>query len=183
MILSKEELIAEFGSTFEHSSWVAEAAFENGAFQGVARSADGAIRLTPAEAERIHGAMVGAFRAAPREHRMEVLRAHPDLAGKLAVAGELTAASTAEQAGAGLDRLTRGEHERFTALNESYQTRFGHPFIIAVKGLGKGDILAAFERRIEHDAEAEFAEACRQVERIAALRLDARVERSDATDG
>lgn len=182
MILSREELIAEFGSTFEHSAWVAEAAFEAGAFQGVARSADGRVRLTPAEAERIHAAMVEAFRTAPRDRRMAVLRAHPDLAGRLAIV-ELTEDSAAEQAGAGLDRLTPDEHARFTHLNAAYQGRHDHPFIIAVKGLNKADILAAFERRMDNDGETEFEEACRQVERIARLRLDARVERSDATDG
>ena len=182
MILSKEELVEEFGSTFEHSAWIADAAFERGAFQGVARSADGAIRLTPDEATRIHAAMVEAFRAAPRERRMDVLTAHPDLAGRLAVA-DLTKHSAAEQTGAGLDRLTPDEHERFTALNDEYRAKFGHPFIVAVKGMDRHAILEAFERRVGHDAETEFAEACAQVERIARLRLDARVKRSDATDG
>ena len=182
MILSKEELVAEFGSTFEHSPWIAEAAFEAGAFQGVARSADGAIRLTPDEADRIYAAMVEAFRAAPRERRMGVLTAHPDLAGRLAIA-DLTDDSAAEQTGAGLDRLTPGEHDRFTSLNARYAERFGHPFIIAVRGMDRHAILKAFERRVENDADVEFAEACAQVERIARLRLEARVERSDATDG
>ena len=182
MILSREELIAEFGSTFEHSPWIAEAAFDAGAFQGVARSADGAVRLTADEASRIHAAMVEAFRAAPRDKRMAVLHAHPDLAGRLAIA-DLTEASAAEQTGAGLDRLTPDEHARFTALNGEYQTRFGHPFIIAVRGLDRHAILRAFERRVGNDAGTEFAEACRQVERIAGLRLEGRVERSDDTDG
>ena len=175
MILSREELIAEFGSTFEHSAWIAEAAFGAGAFQGVARSADGTVRLTAAEAARIHGAMVEAFRAAPRERRMAVLRAHPDLAGRLAVAGGLTADSAAEQAGAGLDRLTAAEHARFTGLNDAYQARFGHPFIIAVKGLTREDVLAAFERRVANDAGTEFETASAEVERIARLRLEGRV--------
>lgn len=182
MILSKEELVEEFGSTFEHSEWIAEAAFEAGAFQGVARSADGVVRLTPDEATRIHAAMVEAFRAAPHEKRMAVLRAHPDLAGRLAIA-DLTTDSAAEQSGAGLDRLTPDEHARFTDLNARYTERFGHPFIVAVKGMDKDDILAAFDRRVGNDADAEFDEACRQVERIARIRLDARVERSDAVDG
>ena len=176
MILSREELIEEFGSTFEHSPWVAEAAFEAGAFQGVARSADGLIRLTPTEVERIHAAMVKTFRAASPERRLEVLRAHPDLAGRLAVARELSRDSESEQAGAGLDRLTPDEHARFTHLNATYEGRFGHPFIVAVKGLSKAGILRAFEQRLGNGADAEFAEACRQVERIARLRLEARVE-------
>ena len=174
MILSREELITEFGSTFEHSPWVAEAAFEAGAFQGVGRSADGKVRLRPEEAERIHAAMVDAFHAASRERRMEVLRAHPDLAGRLAVA-DLTEASAAEQAGAGLDRLRPEQHERFTELNARYAERFGHPFIIAVAGRDAEGILQAFEERIENDAETEFAAACNEVETIARLRLEARV--------
>ena len=175
MILSREELIGEFGSTFEHSPWIAEAAFEAGAFQGVGRAADGKVRLRPEEAERIHAAMVEAFRAAPRERRLEVLRAHPDLAGRLAIARELSRDSEAEQRGAGLDRLTPDEHTRFTHLNLKYQRRFGHPFIVAVAGLDKRAILRNFEERIDNDADAEFEEACRQVERIARARLEARV--------
>lgn len=100
-----------------------------------------------------------------------MLRAHPDLAGKLAVAGELTADSKAEQASAGLDRLSPEEHARFTELNSAYIKKFGFPFIIAVKGLVKEDILAAFEQRIDNSAEEEFEAACAEVERIARLRL------------
>ena len=176
MIMSREELIEEFGSTFEHSPWIAEAAFEAGAFQGVSRAADGVVRLAQREAERIHAAMCAAFRAAPRERRLAVLNAHPDLAGRLAVAGELTEASRVEQSGAGLDRLSEDEHARFTDLNARYTERFGHPFIIAVKGLGKDDVLDAFERRIASGPDTEFAAACGEVERIARLRLEARVE-------
>ena len=183
MILSKEELIEEFGSTFEHSPWVAEAAFEAGAFQGVARSADGTIRLTEEEAGRIHDAMVEAFRRASREDRLAVLQAHPDLAGRLTIARELSRDSEAEQTGAGLDRLTPDEHTRFAHLNAEYQGRFGHPFIVAVRGLDKDDIRDAFERRIGNDAESEFDEACRHVEMIARHRLFDRVERSAASDG
>ncbi len=100
-----------------------------------------------------------------------MLKAHPDLAGKLAAARRLTAESTAEQAGAGLDALTDEERKRFTELNAGYAERFGFPFIIAVKGLDRARILEAFEQRITNDTGAEFAEACRQVEQIALLRL------------
>ena len=102
---------------------------------------------------------------------MQVLRAHPDLAGKLALAGKLTADSTAEQASAGLDRLTPEEHQRFTGLNDVYTKKFGFPFIIAVKGLTKAQILASFESRIDNSPEEEFETACAQVEKIARLRL------------
>ena len=103
---------------------------------------------------------------------MAVLQAHPDLAGKLAAAKRLTGESTAEQASAGLDALTDDERARFTELNEAYVARHGFPFIIAVRDHDKTGILQAFERRLDQDSEAEFAEACRQVERIARLRLE-----------
>ena len=100
-----------------------------------------------------------------------MLRAHPDLAGKLAQARRLTAESTAEQAGAGLDALTDAERARFETLNAAYVKKHGFPFIIAVRDHTRASILEAFERRLAHDTETEFAEACAQVERIAELRL------------
>ncbi len=151
--------VARFGSVFEHSPWIAERAF--------------GLELGPAHdsAGGLHNALARVFRSASEEERLRVLRAHPDLAGKLAQARRLTAESTAEQASAGLDALTDAERARFTELNEAYTAKFGFPFIIAVKGLTKSDILAAFETRIGNDRETEFATACRQVERIALLRL------------
>ena len=119
----------------------------------------------------MHSALCRVFRSAPEERRLEVLRAHPDLAGKLAAARKLTAESTAEQASAGLDALTDEERATFTDLNTRYGEKFGFPFIIAVKDHDKPAILEAFRRRLENGHEAEFAEACRQVERIAWHRL------------
>jgi OHCU decarboxylase len=103
--------------------------------------------------------------------RLAVLRAHPDLAGKLAAAKRLTEASSAEQASAGLDALTDAERTRFTELNTAYVEKFGFPFIIAVRDHTKASILAAFEQRVGNSAGEEFITACRQVERIALLRL------------
>ena len=100
-----------------------------------------------------------------------MLTAHPDLAGKLAAAGRLTAESTGEQAGAGLDMLTDAERETFTRLNGEYVAKHGFPFIIAVRDHDKASILAAFLRRIDNSRKVEFAEACKQVERIAEFRL------------
>ncbi|MBP2233772.1 OHCU decarboxylase [Sinorhizobium kostiense] len=154
----REEFVRRFGGVFEHSPWVAERAYDHAAAAGLT-------------AGNVHSALCNAFRAASPAERLAVLRAHPDLAGKLAVAGELTADSRAEQASAGLDRLSPEEHARFTALNEAYTKKFGFPFIIAVKGLTKGEILAAFERRIDNSAEQEFETACAEVEQIARLRL------------
>lgn len=159
--MDKAEFVDLFGGIFEHSPFVAERAF-------TPTLGEGSLR-----AETVHDAMVGVFRSAPQEEKLGVLRAHPDLAGKLAIAGELTEDSRREQAGAGLDRLTAEEHARFTALNSAYVDKFDFPFIIAVKGLGKDDILNAFETRINNTRDQEFATACGQVERIALLRLQA----------
>ncbi|AYD01880.1 2-oxo-4-hydroxy-4-carboxy-5-ureidoimidazoline decarboxylase [Neorhizobium sp. NCHU2750] len=158
---AREDFIAAFGGVFEHSPFIAERAYDAG------------LILVPLTAKGVHAAMASEFRKASREERLGVLNAHPDLAGKLAVAGELTEDSKKEQAGAGLDRLSADEHGRFTLLNSAYVTKFGFPFIIAVKGLGKDDILAAFETRISNNADEEFSTACAQVERIALLRLSA----------
>ena len=159
--MDRAEFVARFGGVFEHSAWIAERAFDRGALPE---------RL---DAGCLHGALAAEFRAASEGERLGVLRAHPDLAGRLAVAGELTEDSRREQAGAGLDRLTAAEFARFTDLNTRYQTRFGFPFIIAVKGLTRGEILHAFENRIHHGHQEEFGTACRKVEKIARLRLEA----------
>lgn len=103
---------------------------------------------------------------------MGVLRAHPDLAGKLAAAKRLTTESTSEQASAGLDALTAQEHQTFTQLNDQYTQKHGFPFIIAVRDHTKSSILQSFERRVNNDTQTEFSEACKQVERIARLRLE-----------
>ena len=151
--------VEKFGSIFEHSPWIAERAFD--------------MELGPAHdsAGGLHNALARAFRSASADERLGVLRAHPDLAGKLAQAKRLTAESTAEQASAGLDALTDAERETFTTLNAAYVEKFGFPFIIAVKGLTKDQILAAFRTRIDNSRDEEFATACAQVERIALLRL------------
>ena len=159
--MDRAAFLAAFGGVVEHSPWVAEGAFD--------------LELGPVHdtAGGLHNALMRVFRAAPPEARLAVLRAHPDLAGKLAQARRLTPESTAEQASAGLDALTDAERARFTELNTAYVARFGFPFIIAVRDHDKAGILAAFERRLGNDAETEFAEACWQVERIVALRLKA----------
>ncbi|MCE2517024.1 MAG: allantoinase PuuE [Alphaproteobacteria bacterium] len=159
-LMDKPAFMAAFGGIFEHSPWVAEGAF--------------ARELGPAHdtAGGLHQAMVQAFRGGTEDDRRAVLDAHPDLAGKLAAAGRLTKESTSEQASAGLDMLTDDERASFTALNDRYKEKFGHPFILAVKGLNKADILAAFTSRIDNDHETEFNTACREVEKIARLRLE-----------
>ncbi|WP_417417105.1 2-oxo-4-hydroxy-4-carboxy-5-ureidoimidazoline decarboxylase [Hoeflea sp.] len=158
-MIDRDEFVGRFGGVFEHSPWIAERAWDNGRI------------ATPLQAGPVHGALCAEFRAASHDERMGVLRAHPDLAGKLAIAGELTQESKSEQAGAGLDRLSAEEHARFTELNTRYMTGFGFPFIIAVKGHDKDSILAAFETRIGNDPETEFETACAQVEKIAGFRI------------
>jgi urate oxidase len=159
--MDRNDFVARFGSIFEHSPWIAERAF------------DGELGPANDTAVGLHFALRTQFRAATDEERLGVLRAHPDLAGKLAAAKRLTAESTAEQASAGLDALTDAEREKFTALNTAYVDKFGFPFIIAVRDNTKASILAAFERRLDSTPAVEFATACAQVERIARLRLDA----------
>ncbi|NNK79673.1 MAG: allantoinase PuuE [Litoreibacter sp.] len=157
--MDKATFVSLYGGIFEHSPWVAEQAW--------------ALELGPAHdsARGVHSALCRAFRAASDTRRLEVLDAHPDLAGKLAEAKRLTAESTSEQSSAGLDALTDAEREAFTELNEEYTAKHGFPFIIAVLDHTKSEILDAFRRRITHDSQTEFSEACRQVERIAYLRL------------
>lgn len=158
--MDRADFVQRFGGVFEHSPFIAERAFDAGMIE------------EPLNALDVHDAMAMIFRTSGVEERLGVLRAHPDLAGKLAIAGELTEDSRVEQAGAGLDRLTESEHRRFTELNTAYIEKFGFPFIIAVKGLTKDDILAAFEVRINNSRDQEFDAACQQVEKIAKLRLE-----------
>ncbi|WP_114965978.1 allantoinase PuuE [Alkalilacustris brevis] len=157
--MDRASFVARFGGIFEHSPWIAERAH--------------AFELGPAHdsAAGLHNALARAFRSASPKERLGVLRAHPDLAGKLAAARRLTAESTAEQASAGLDALTDDERRAFTKLNTAYTEKHGFPFIIAVRDHDRQGILNAFRRRLENSREAEFTEACAQVERIAFLRL------------
>ena len=155
---------AALGDIYEHSPWVAQAAAARRPFPKLAA---------------LHAAMADAVRAAPEAARLELVRAHPDLAGKAARASTLTAASTGEQASAGLDRLSEEEFARFHRLNDAYRLKFGFPFIVCVRRHGKESILRQFERRLEHSAEAELATALDEIVRIAALRLDQRVSAED----
>ncbi|MBN9021165.1 MAG: 2-oxo-4-hydroxy-4-carboxy-5-ureidoimidazoline decarboxylase [Rhizobiales bacterium] len=154
------DFVAVFGGIAEHSPWVAEAAAARRPFASRA-------------------AMVAAFQDAIGEAGAEAQRAllvaHPDLAGRAAIAGDLTDDSRREQAGAGLDRLTPEEFGRFTVLNTAYREKFGIPFIFAVRGADKHRILAAFEARIGNAADVELATALSQVCRIVAFRLEDRV--------
>ncbi|MBA3909375.1 MAG: polysaccharide deacetylase [Rhodobacter sp.] len=157
--MPRDRFVQRFGSIFEHSPWIAERAFD--------------LELGPAHesATGLLNALARMFRSATRAERLGVLRAHPDLAGKLAAAKRLTAESTAEQASAALDALTDAERATFQQLNADYVAKHGFPFIIAVRDHDKVSILQAFQTRISNDTEQEFVLACAQVERIAELRL------------
>lgn len=157
--MNEKGFVSAFGGIFEHSEWIAKRAHA----LELGKAHDTSVGL--------HNALARVFRSASHEERLGVLNAHPDLAGKLAAAGRLTAESTSEQASAGLDMLTDAERETFQRLNADYVAKHGFPFIIAVKDHSKDGILRAFERRIANETDAEFEEACRQVERIALLRL------------
>jgi OHCU decarboxylase len=155
-VSDRDAFVARYGALFEHSPWVAEAAFADGPF------ADDAARL---------GAMVAAVEHAPREQQLALIRAHPDLAGRAAIAGELTADSAREQAAAGLDRLTRDEYAAFTRTNAAYRERHGFPFVICAREHDKHSILAAAAERLEHDTDTEIGVALAEIAKIARLRL------------
>ena len=157
--MTRERFVARFGSIFEHSPWIADRAFD--------------LELGPAHdsAAGLHNALARMFRSASKAERLAVLQAHPDLAGKLSAAKRLTPDSTAEQASAALDALTDDERAAFQRLNAEYVAKHGFPFIIAVRDNNKTSILQAFQTRLANDTETEFATACKQVERIADLRL------------
>jgi OHCU decarboxylase len=153
-----DEFVVALAGVFEHSPWVAE-------------GAEGARPF--ATKDNLLDAMIAVVLAAPHLQKLALIRAHPDLAGRLAVAGELTEASSAEQASAGLDQCTPQEFARFQALNDAYKTKFGFPFVMAVKGRSRAEILDSFAQRLDNDQETEFDTALEQIAEIARLRLDA----------
>ncbi|MBD1557153.1 2-oxo-4-hydroxy-4-carboxy-5-ureidoimidazoline decarboxylase [Vibrio sp. S9_S30] len=157
--LSKEDFVKTFADVYEHSSWVAEKAFEKG------------ITQQDDEIEHLHKKMASVLKDADKNAQRKLILAHPDLAGKAAMNGELTLASTKEQAGAGIDQCTPEEFQRFTDFNERYQSKFQFPFIMAVKGSNRHSILASFEQRLENNAVAEFAQAIDEINKIALFRL------------
>jgi OHCU decarboxylase len=162
-LMPRALFVEVFGDIYEHSPHIAEAAH---------RSRLGSANDT---ADGLHRAMVAQMRKLPRADQMALVKAHPDLAGRLAHAGQLTPDSKREQASVGLDALTPAEQKEFTELNAAYTNRFGFPFIIAVRGLGKAEILKAFTARLVHDAETEFSTALDEIDRIALLRLRSRL--------
>ena len=148
----RDRFVSALGWVFEDASWVAERAWGRRPF---------------ASFDNLHGAMTDVMMAAGRGEQLSLLRAHPDLGTR----ARMSAASVGEQAGAGLDRLSADDFERLQQMNAAYREKFGFPFLFAVKGSTMQDVLAALERRLGADVESEFAEALRQVSRIAEFRL------------
>jgi 2-oxo-4-hydroxy-4-carboxy-5-ureidoimidazoline decarboxylase len=149
--------VAKFGFLFEHSPWIV---------------AEAARRRPFAEFADMHAALMRVVNDSSDDQRLALLRAHPELAGKAAIDRTLTAESAAEQASAGLDRLTPQEYARFHALNTAYGARFGFPFIICVRLTDKAGILAAMAQRLHNGSETEMATAIDQVGEIVRIRLN-----------
>jgi 2-oxo-4-hydroxy-4-carboxy-5-ureidoimidazoline decarboxylase len=147
---------AALGHLFEHSPWVAEETWPQRPFPTV---------------DALHAALCATMRAAPRARQLALIRAHPDLAGRLAQQRQLTAESTREQASAGLDRLTDVQMAEFTRLNGAYRARFDFPFIICARLNARDAILSAMRARVDHSPDVEFTTALAEIEKIARLRL------------
>ncbi|WP_110946735.1 2-oxo-4-hydroxy-4-carboxy-5-ureidoimidazoline decarboxylase [Pseudomonas bohemica] len=159
--LSREDFVKAFADIYEHSPWVAEKAYD----LGNGNDLD--------DIETLHARMSDILLSADHATQLALINAHPDLAGKAAVQGQLTEASTNEQAGAGIHQCTAEEFARFTELNDAYKAKFAFPFIMAVKGSNRHQILAAFETRIHNSAQTEFACALAEINKIAMFRLQA----------
>lgn len=157
--MTHEEFIETFGPVFEHSPWIAERVWEGG------------VEFRHDSVSGMHTAMCNEIRRAGEDEKLELLRAHPELAARVGD-GELTGHSRREQHGAGLDDCTEAEYEEFQRLNHAYREKFGFPFILAVKGYKRRQILEIFRARLEHDPDEEFQAALHQVMRIGLFRLE-----------
>ena len=156
--MNAADFVAALGGIFEHSPWVPERAAATRPFSSL---------------DSLHGAMVLAMWAANESEKLALLRAHPQLAGKEADAGTLTAHSTSEQDSVGLTRLTSEEKAKIVALNAAYLEQHGFPFIIAVKLRSKRQIFESFEQRLNNPRDIEFTTALAEVGKIARIRLEA----------
>jgi 2-oxo-4-hydroxy-4-carboxy-5-ureidoimidazoline decarboxylase len=154
--LNKAEFVALLGSLYEHSPWAAEKAFAVRPFD---------------DADALGASLRAAVDMASEAEKLQLIRAHPELAGEKLRARALTTSSLSEQASIGLDQLGREELERWTPLNAAYREAFGFPFIICVRLHSKGEIVAAMERRLKRSESEERAEAIAQIHDIARLRL------------
>lgn len=159
MAISEAEFAEKFAGIYEHTAWVAEEA------SAIAATADTLARVAEVMADCVDNAST--------ESQLALIRAHPDLAGKAQIAGELTEDSTTEQASAGLDQCSAEEYESFQTLNKDYHKKFGFPFVMAVRDSSRAEILSAFESRLNNDPNTEFETALAEIHKIARLRLEA----------
>ena len=162
--MSENEFVEVFGGVYEHSPWIARYAWRNGLTED---------HNTPAG---LSETLIEIVAKADHDKILELINAHPDLAGKAAIDGELTEDSTSEQSGAGIDQCTAEEFQKFQSYNNDYKEKFNFPFIMAVKGSNRHQILEAFEIRIKNNEEAEFTQAVTEINKIARFRLDALAE-------
>jgi len=160
-LLSDQAFVDLLGGIYEHSPWVAELAFAQLPFDSV---------------NALHQSMINIVKAASHEQRLALIRNHPELAGKEADAGTLTADSKKEQSRAGLNQCSAAELEQIRNLNKNYLQKFSFPFVIAVSGLNKGQIIAAMQTRSHNDEETEFTTSLNEIDKIARIRLDALID-------
>lgn len=153
------EFVEKYGGIYEHSPWVAERAEP--------------VVGDSTDIEEIARVMADCVDNADKDRQLALIRAHPDLAGKAQIAGELTDDSTSEQSSAGLDQCTPEEYLRFQDMNQAYHLRFGFPFVMAVRNSSRAEILEAFEVRLGNDRDVEFETALAEIHTIARLRLEA----------
>lgn len=160
-LMGREDFVTTFADIYEHSAWVAEQAYDCG------------LDNAHDQVEGLQQLMSDILLNSSHQAQLDLINAHPDLAGKAAIAGELTESSTSEQSGAGIHQCNAAEFSRFTELNDAYKAKFGFPFIKAVKGSDRHQILAAFEQRIHNSPEQEFKTALAEINKIALFRLQA----------
>lgn len=158
--LSQAEFTQALGAIFEHSPWIPNRAWAARPFASVSA---------------LHAAMVQALNDASEQEKLGLICAHPELAGKEAKAGTLTSESKSEQRGAGLDQCTAQELQTLQSLNKAYREKFGFPFVVAVKGLTRNDILSAIAQRLENEKQEEFDRCLFEITKIALFRLQAQV--------
>eukprot|EP00117_Sycon_ciliatum_P033118 scpid48680/ scgid25550/ 2-oxo-4-hydroxy-4-carboxy-5-ureidoimidazoline decarboxylase len=158
--LSNDEFMTKFGGIYEHGEWVAESVLLEG------------MSEVDTSVEHLASRMKKVVDEAGQETRLAVLRSYPQLVGKLAIAGKLTPDSVAEHASAGLDKCSPEEFAEFQRLNGLYVAKFGHPFIVAVRGQTRAHVLKTLASRIDNDADTEFSNSLQQVHKIALLRLN-----------
>lgn len=158
--MMSDGFVQKFGGVYEHSPWVAE-------------RVNTLLNDSAVDTATLASLMADVVDNASVEQQLALICAHPDLAGRAQISGELTAESTDEQSSAGLDQCTADEYQTFQTLNAAYKEKFGFPFVMAVRGSNRAEILAAFAERLQNDSELEFETALQQIHIIAGLRLAA----------